>query len=69
MLVPWPALQAQFGWHYDPLDNFRPVFRRTLDLVVSKSRGAWVGLVRRGMMLSHSQTPVKGRTAVMVRKD
>ena len=69
VLVPWPALQAQFGWHYDRLDNFRPVFRRTLSLVVSQYRGARVDLDRRGMMLSHSQTPVKGRTAITVRKD
>ncbi len=68
VLVPWPALQAQFGWHYDRLDNFRPVFRRTLGLVMSQYRGAQVNLDRRGMMLSHSQTPVKGRTAIAVRK-
>jgi len=68
VLVPWPALRMQFGWHYDRLDNFRPVFRRTLSLVASQYRGARVDLDRRGMMLSHSQTPVKGRTAIAVRK-
>jgi hypothetical protein len=68
VLVPWPALQAQFGWHYDRLDNFRPVFRRTLSMVVSQYRGARVDLDRRGMMLLHSQTPVRGRTAITVRK-
>jgi hypothetical protein len=69
VLVPWPALQQQFGWHYDRLTNFRPVFRKTLGMVTSQYRGARVELDRRGLMLSHSPTPVKGRTAIMVRKD
>ncbi len=68
VLVPWPALRMQFGWHYDRLVHFRPVFRRTLDMVVSQYRGARVELDHRGLALSHSATPVKGRTAIMVRK-
>lgn len=68
VLVPWPALHAQFGWHYDRLDNFRPVFRRTLGQVVSQYRGARVDLDRRGLMLWHSQTPVRGRTAIAISK-
>ncbi|MEE3499848.1 replication protein RepA [Acidiphilium acidophilum] len=68
-LVPWPALQAQFGWHYDRLTNFRPVFRKTLGMVISQYRAARVDLDSRGLMLLHSPTPVKGRTAIMVRKD
>jgi len=68
VLVPWPALQVQFGWHYDRLTNFRPVFCKALGMVVSQYRGARVELNRRGLMLSHSQTPVRGRTAIMVRK-
>ena len=69
VLVPWPALQAQFGWHYDRLIHFRPVFRKTLGMVVSQYRGARVDLDRRGLMLSHSQTPVRGRTAITACKD
>lgn len=69
VLVPWPALQAQFGWHYDRLTNFRPVFRKTLDMVVSQYRAARIDLDGRGLMLSHSQTPVKGRTAITIRKN
>ncbi len=69
VLVPWPALQAQFGWHYDKLIHFRPVFRKVLGMVVSQYRGARVELDHRGLMLSHSATPVKGRTAIMVQKD
>ncbi len=68
VLVPWPALQAQFGWHYDKLIHFRPVFRKALGMVVSQYRGARVELDRRGLMLSHSTTPVKGRT-VVIRRD
>ncbi len=69
VLVPWPALRMQFGWHYDRLVHFRPVFRKTLGMVVSQYRGARVELDHRGLALSHSATPVKGRTAIMVRKD
>lgn len=68
VLVPWPALQMQFGWHYDRLVHFRPVFHKTLGMVVSQYRGARVELDRRGLMLSHSTTPVRGRTAIVIRK-
>ena len=69
VLVPWPALRMQFGWHYDRLVHFRPVFRKALGMVLGQYRGARVGLDWRGLALSHSATPVKGRTAIMVRKD
>jgi hypothetical protein len=68
VLVPWPALQMQFGWHYDRLVHFRPVFRKTLGMVVGQYRGARVELDHRGLMLSHSTTPVRGRTAIVIRK-
>ena len=68
VLVPWPALREQFGWSYDQLIHFRPVFRRTLQLVTTQYRAARVELDARGMTLQHSPSPVKGRTAIIVRK-
>jgi hypothetical protein len=67
-LVPWKALQGQFGWHYDRTRDFRRVFRQTLRLVHSQYPEAAIELDRRGMMLRHSQPPVKGRTGVLVLK-
>jgi hypothetical protein len=67
VLVPWPALQAQFGWHYTRLRKFREVFTQTLRDVQSQYRGARVELDHRGLMLSHSPTPVKGRTGMVVK--
>jgi hypothetical protein len=61
VLVPWPALQAQFGWHYTRLRKFREVFTATLRDVHSQYRGADIDLDGRGMTLRHSPTPVKSR--------
>ena len=66
-LVPWPALQEQFGWNYDRLTNFRPVFSHTLAMVKTQYQAANVSLDGRGMMLRHSASPVRGRTAIVVR--
>ena len=66
VLVPWTALQAQFGWHYDRTRKFREVFRQTLRLVHSQYRAADVELDERGMTLRHSPPPVKGRTGIVV---
>ena len=67
-LVPWPALRDQFGWTYDQLIHFRPVFRKTLQLVTTQYQAARVELDTRGLTLRQSPSPVKGRTAVVVRK-
>ena len=67
-LIPWPALRTQFGWSYDQLIHFRPVFRRTLQLVTTQYRAARVALDAGGMTLQHSPSPVKGRTAIIVSK-
>lgn len=67
-LIPWPALRDQFGWSYDQLIHFRPVFRKTLHLVISQYQAARVELDKRGLILRHSSPPVKGRTAIVVRK-
>ena len=67
VFVPWPALQAQFGWHYARLPEFRRVFRQTLRLVHSQYRAADVELDGRGMTLRRSPPPVKGRTGVVAK--
>jgi hypothetical protein len=67
VFISWAALKAQFGWHYDRMDNFKPVFRRTLKLVHSQYRGALLELNDGGMTLWHSPPAVKGRTAIIVR--
>jgi len=68
VLVPWKALQSQFGWHYDRVRDFRRVFRQTVRLVHSHYREAAIGLDGSGMTLRHSPPPVKGRTAVLILK-
>ena len=67
-LVPWKALQSQFGWHYDRVRDFRRVFRQTLQLVHSQYPEAAIELDGGGMMLRHSPPPVKRRTGVLVLK-
>jgi hypothetical protein len=65
VFIPWPVLQAQFGWHYDRLDNFKRIFRQTICLVHSQYRAAQIELDGRGITLRHSSPPVKGRTSVV----
>ena len=62
VLVPWPALQAQFGWHYDRVRKFREVFGQTVRLVHSQYRAARIELDEKGMTLRHSPPPVKPKT-------
>ena len=59
--VSWAALKDQFGWHYARMVEFRRVFRRTLDMVVSQYRAARIELDGHGMTLRNSPPPVKGR--------
>ena len=66
VFVPWTALKAQFGWHYDRMDKFKAVFRQTLSVVHSQYRAADVKLDGRGMILRRSPPPVKGRTGIVV---
>ncbi|MGH7187600.1 MAG: replication protein RepA [Acetobacteraceae bacterium] len=68
VLVPWPTLQAQFGWHYDRVRDFRRVFRQTVQLVHSQYRAAAIELDGRGITLQHSPPPVNGRTEIVVHK-
>ena len=68
VLVPWTALQAQFGWHYDRERDFRRVFSQTMRLVHSQYRGAMIELDIHGITLRHSPPPVRGRTGILVHK-
>jgi Plasmid encoded RepA protein len=63
--IPWTALKEQFGWHYGRMDNFKRVFRQTLDMVLSQYQGALLELDDRGMALRNSPPPVKGRMALI----
>ena len=63
--IPWTALKEQFGWHYGRMDNFKRVFRQTLDTVLSQYHGARLELDDRGMALRNSPPPVKGRMALI----
>jgi Plasmid encoded RepA protein len=67
VFIPWMALRAQFGWHYDRMDKFKAVFRHTLKLVLSQYRTADIELDGRGMTLWNSPPPVKGRTGIVVK--
>ena len=66
VFVPWTALKAQFGWHYDRMDKFKAVFRQTLQVVHSQYRAADINLDGRGIILRRSPPPVKGRTGIVV---
>lgn len=66
--IGWPALQAQFGWHYERISHFKPEFSRTVQLVHSQYRAARIELDEDGMCLRHSPSPVRGRTLAIIRK-
>ena len=67
VFVPWAALKAQFGWHYDRMDKFKAVFRQTVRDVHSQYRAADIELDGRGTTLRHSPPPVRGRTGIVVK--
>ena len=67
VFVPWAALKAQFGWHYDRMNHFKAEFRQTLRDVHSQYRAADIDLDGRGMTLRRSPPPVKGRTGIVVK--
>jgi hypothetical protein len=65
--ISWAALWDQFGWHYSRMDNFKRVFRQTLDTVLSQYRGARLAVDGRGIALCCSPPPVKARLALVSR--
>ena len=65
IFITWAALKGQFGWHYGRMDNFKRVFRQTLEAVRSQYQGARFSLNDRAMTLWSSPPPIKGRIAVV----
>ncbi len=63
--IAWAALKEQFGTGYSRMVEFRRVFKRTLESVLSQYPAARVELDSRGMTLRHSPPPVKGRMAIV----
>ena len=63
--IAWAALKEQFGTGYGRMVEFRRVFKRTLEAVLSQYPAARVELDGRGMTLRHSPPPVKGRMALV----
>jgi hypothetical protein len=58
LLVPWPGLKAQFGWHYDRMDNFKARMRSVLAEVHTQYPDARFELDHQGMLLRHSWPPI-----------
>jgi hypothetical protein len=67
LLVPWPALKAQFGWHYGRMNNFRYDFRQVLVEVRTQYPGARFDLDHRGMLLRHSPPPIRPKTVPVLK--
>jgi hypothetical protein len=65
--IPWRCIKEQFGHQYGRMDNFKRVFRHTLDMVLTQYRAARIELDGRGMTLRNSPPPIKGRTALIRR--
>lgn len=63
--IPWAALHAQFGWHYERIRDFRRVFCQTLDSVCSQYRAARIETDSGGLTLRNSPPPVKGRISLV----
>ena len=59
--IPWNSLKEQFGHQYCRMDNFKRVFRQTLDMVVTQYRAARIELDGAGMTARNSSPPIRGR--------
>jgi hypothetical protein len=60
-LVPWVALQEQFGQGYGRIIDFKRVFERTLKQVKAVYREARFALTEKGMTISNSPPPISPR--------
>ena len=60
-LVPWTALQEQFGYGYRRIRKFREVFLRTLTVVHGQYREARVDTDERGLVIRNSPPPIPVR--------
>jgi hypothetical protein len=65
LLVPWPALKAQFGWHHNRMNNFRYDFRQVLAEVRTQYPDARFELDHRGMLLRHSAPPIRPKVVAL----
>jgi hypothetical protein len=61
LLLPWPALKLQFGWHYDHMFHFKARMRSVLAEVRAQYADARFELTPRGMLLHHSPPPIRPR--------
>jgi hypothetical protein len=59
--ITWVALKDQFGYHYSHMNDFKKVFRKTLEMVHSQYHDARFQLDGRGMTLLHSTPPIKSK--------
>jgi hypothetical protein len=59
VLVPWPALKLQFGWHYGRMADFRRDFRQALVEVRTQYFGARFEFDHRGLLLHCSPPPIR----------
>ena len=57
------ATEPQYG----RMDNFKRVFRHTVDMVLTQYRAARIELDGRGMTLRNSPPPINGRMALIRR--
>lgn len=64
-LVPWAALSDQFGAQFARVRKFREKFLATLMAVQSQYPGARLETDERGLILRHSEPPVKARLTVV----
>jgi hypothetical protein len=64
-VVPWAALQAQFGWHYDRIRDFRQAFLVSLKQVHTQYRAARLEVISKGMRLHQSPPPVPSRIMLL----
>ncbi len=59
--ITWLAIKDQFGFHYERMDNFKRIFRTTLNMVHSQYPDARFQLDGKGITLQHSLPPVKNK--------
>lgn len=63
--ISWPALYQQFGASYKELFQFKPEFRKSLDLALAVYEGARVDLdIKKGATLHPSPAPIPERRIV-----
>jgi hypothetical protein len=62
--ISWPALQAQFGWHYQRVRKFREVFLHALRLALREYPNARVEVDGHGLLLRYAPTPVPYKASV-----